>query len=139
MRTYKLFAIAFFLILSIPSFAQKTVTDSTYQAIKVKELQMRKQAIEKQIKQEDAKRDQTLTGVSAESQELINDKQDSICLDLRSQLVSVELELKELVPNKTVTTVIDQLNVLNQNNQNSNQSNSQKYIPKNRIKNNFIQ
>lgn len=129
MRHYKLFAIAFFLILSIPSFAQKTVTDSTYQAIKVKELQMRKQAIEKQIKQEDAKRDQILTGVSAESQELINDKQDSICLDLRSQLVSVELELKELVPNKAVTTIINQLNILNQNNQNSNQSNSQNNPP----------
>lgn len=129
MRPYKLFTIAFFLILSIPSFAQKTVTDSTYQAIKVKELQMRKQAIEKQIKQEDAKRDQILTGVSAESQEFINDKQDSICLDLRSQLVSVELELKELVPNKTVTTVINQLNILNQNNQNSNQSNSQNNPP----------
>lgn len=129
MRHYKLFAIAFFLILSIPSFAQKTVTDSTYQAIKVKELQMRKQAIEKQIKQEDAKRDQILTDVSAESQELINDKQDSICLDLRSQLVSVELELKELVPNKSVTTIINQLNILNQNNQNSNQSNSQNNPP----------
>lgn len=129
MRHYKLFAIAFFLILSIPSFAQTTVTDSTYQAIKVKELQMRKQAIEKQIKQEDAKRDQILTGVSAESQELINDKQDSICLDLRSQLVSVELELKELVPNKAVTTIINQLNILNQNNQNSNQSNSQNNPP----------
>lgn len=129
MRHYKLFAIAFFLILSIPSFAQKTVTDSTYQAIKVKELQMRKQAIEKQIKQEDAKRDQILTDVSAESQELINDKQDSICLDLRSQLVSVELELKELVPNKSVTTIINQLNILNQNNQNFNQSNSQNNPP----------
>lgn len=129
MRSCKLFAIACFLILSIPSFAQKTVTDSTYQAIKVKELQMRKKAIEKQIKQEDAKRNQTLTGVSAESQELINDKQDSICLDLRSQLVSVELELKELVSNKTVTTVINKLSILNQNNQNSNQSNSQKNSP----------
>ena len=73
--------------------------------------------LKKQIAIEDGKRNQVMNGVNFEIQEAMNDKQDSICLDLRSQLVAVELELKELVPDRTATAILGQLNLLNQNQQ----------------------
>ena len=51
----------------------------------------------------------------------MNDRQDSICLELRSQLVDLDLELKELVPDKTITKIVEQLNILNQRQEEDNQ------------------
>ena len=53
-------------------------------------------ALKKKIELEDRKRNQTIDGVSGISMEKINVRQDSICLDLRSQLVDVQLQIKEL-------------------------------------------
>ena len=45
---------------------------------------------------QDSKRNAVYNGVSPETQERMNDRQDSLCLDLRSQLVDVQLEIKEV-------------------------------------------
>lgn len=75
-----------------------TSNDSTVTAIKLKSLNTRRDNIKKQIEIEDAKRGKTYEGVSAETKERLNILQDSICLELRSELVSVELQIAELSP-----------------------------------------
>lgn len=77
-----------------------TRTDSTLIALRLNELKTRKADIQKQIETEDRKRNQTIEGVSAETMEQMNLAQDSICLELRSQLVEVELEIAEITPDK---------------------------------------
>ncbi len=91
---------------------QENQQDSTLIALKIKELNTRKDALAKQIKAEDAKRNRAVQGVSPETQERIDDKQDSICLALRSQLVAVNLELKELVPDRTTSSIVNYFNDL---------------------------
>lgn len=91
---------------------QETTQDSTIIALKIKELNTRKEALAKQIKAEDAKRNRAVQGVSPETQERIDDKQDSICLALRSQLVAVNLELKELIPDRTTSSIVNYFNDL---------------------------
>lgn len=91
---------------------QENQQDSTLIALKIKELNTRKEALAKQIKAEDAKRYRVVQGVSPETQERIDDKQDSICLALRSQLVAVNIELKELVPDRTTSSIVNYFNDL---------------------------
>lgn len=91
---------------------QENQQDSTLIALKIKELNTRKETLAKQIKAEDAKRYRAVQGVSPETQERIDDKQDSICLALRSQLVAVNLELKELVPDRTTSSIVNYFNDL---------------------------
>lgn len=88
--------------------------DSAMLALKIKDLNVRKASLQKQIETEDKKRNRVIEGVDPESMELINDRQDSICLALRSQLTDVQLELNELVPDKTVLQLIQQYNVLSE-------------------------
>lgn len=115
MKTYKIITFAFCLLIAFPALSQTVLDDTTVNAVKVKELSMRKSALEKQILVEDSKRNQNINGIAIETQEMLNDQQDSVCLALRSQLVSVELELKELVPDKTVEAIVNQYNKLHQN------------------------
>ena len=97
--------------------------DSITTALKVRELKIRKQSLQQRIAAEDKKRNQVTDGVTPETQELINDRQDSICLDLRSQLVAVELEMEEIKPtkmepqNSNMTPLLNQINALRQNQQ----------------------
>lgn len=91
---------------------QNARQDSTLIALKIKELNARKESLAKQIKAEDAKRNRAVHGVSPETQEILDDKQDSICLALRSQLVAVNLELKELVPDRTTSSIVNYFNDL---------------------------
>lgn len=107
--------IGILLISATAAFAQNTQDtqqDSTLIALKIKDLDTRKEALVKQIKAEDAKRNRAVQGVSPETQESIDDKQDSICLALRSQLVAVNLELKELVPDRTTSSIVNYFNDL---------------------------
>lgn len=80
------------------TFAQANIfhNDSIATAMKLKSLQSRKDKLEKEIKVEDGKRNSQITGVSPETLETMNNRQDSICLALRSELVDVILEIKEL-------------------------------------------
>lgn len=74
--------------------------DSTVTAIKIKNLNKRKAQLQKQIAAEDKKRNNVTEGATPETQERRRDRQDSICLQLRSDLVEVELELKEMGANR---------------------------------------
>lgn len=59
--------------------------------------------LEKEIAEQDAKRNRQIPGVAPETMEGINDRQDSICLALRSQLV--DLKLTEGAQGTVVTSV----------------------------------
>ena len=122
MKAYKILATGLFALMAFPALAQQTAMDSTVTAIKAKELAIRKTSLQKQIAVEDGKRNQRIDGLTPEAQEAMNDRQDSICLELRSQLVAIELELKELVPDKTITKIIERVNRLNQQQGESSQS-----------------
>ncbi len=119
MKTRYLVIAAMMMLLSMPAFAQEEnrTNDSIARFVKIKELKIKKDNLIKQIKMEDAKRDMSIDGVTFESQERLNDIQDSICLDLRSQLVSIELEIKELSPNYVTEAISKQLNKINANSQ----------------------
>lgn len=88
--------------------------DSAVNALKIANLKAQIADLNKQIKKEDAKRNKTILGVSAEQLDIMNERQDSICLDLRSQLTDKELELKEIVAVQTAASLAQQANTLQQ-------------------------
>lgn len=94
-----------------------TANNSAVNATKIKNLKQQKESLEKQISAEDKKRNKVIEGVAIETMEKRNEKQDSVCLELRSRLVDIELELKELgVDNENATSqIIQQYNTLIQN------------------------
>lgn len=100
--------------LSQPGTAQSTPkkttvekNDSVANVARLKTLQTKRDSLSTLIKQEDAKRNRQLNGVSEEVQEQMNDRQDSLCLDLRSQLVDVQLEIWERTKS-TLPTLLQQ-------------------------------
>lgn len=93
------------------AWAQQTV-DSVAVAIRVKTLESRRASLKAQIKEEDLKRKRVVEGITPEANERLNTVQDSICLELRSQLVSVELELDEVAPTSKQDVWIDLHNAL---------------------------
>ena len=105
---------------------QTSQNDSTVNAIKIKNLKNRKAALQKQIAVEDKKRNAVIEGVSPETLEKRNERQDSICLELRSELTVVELELKELGADNTTAQIAQQYNNLIHHNQ---QDSTQTAIP----------
>lgn len=100
--------ILFLAIISFALFASVTASaqdhtgkaDSLATAIRIKVLKDKQLQLKKQIVAEDRKRNQQIEGVSFASLGQMNERQDSICIDLRSRLVSVELELKEVTSSK---------------------------------------
>lgn len=70
--------------------------NDTINVAKLKALTVKEATLKKMIQEQDKKRNATYNGVSAETIEMLNDRQDSICLDLRSQLVGVQLQIGEL-------------------------------------------
>lgn len=90
----------------------KAQADSTVNVIRLKMLKKHQMELKKKIEMEDKKRNRTLEGVSTESLDQMNLVQDSICLELRSELISVELEIRELIPNAIPTRLIQQYNHL---------------------------
>lgn len=73
----------------------QTKADTIKVQIKIKELKQTELALKKSIEAEDKKRNRTIEGVSEVSMNEMNERQDSICLDLRSQLVDIQLQIKE--------------------------------------------
>ncbi|MCF0196640.1 MAG: hypothetical protein HUK03_05325 [Bacteroidaceae bacterium] len=69
-------------------------------------LKKQRAALEEKIKVEDKKRNRQVAGVTQESMEQINLTQDSICLELRSRLATVNLEIEELNPKKTAQDLL---------------------------------
>lgn len=107
------FALAF---LPAQASVQETTADndSAVNALKIANLKGQIADLNKQIKKEDAKRNKTILGVSAEQLDIMNERQDSICLDLRSQLTDKELELKEIVAVQTAASLAQQASTLQQ-------------------------
>ena len=73
--------------------------------LKLKTLFNKETVLKNKIKEEDSKRNAVYNEVSPETQEMLNDRQDSICLDLRSQLVDVQMEILELKRTNLIHTV----------------------------------
>ena len=121
MKYQLLYAISVGMILfSIECNAQQLQTaqnDSTVNAIKINNLKNQKTALQKRIAVEDKKRNAVIECVSPETLEKRNESQDSICLELRSELTSIELELNELGADGTTAQIAQQYNNLIHNNQ----------------------
>ena len=84
--------------------------DSIAKAVRLKSLQGRRNELQREIKIQDTKRNKQMIGVSPKAQEEINDRQDSICLALRSELADVILEIKEISPVTVPNQLINQYN-----------------------------
>lgn len=111
------------MVLSLPAAVgcraqEKEKNDSTVAVLRLKALRDRRENLQREIKVQDAKRNKQIAGVSPETMEEMNDKQDSVCLALRSELVDVTLEIKEISSAVTFPQVVSQYNnmVRQQNN-----------------------
>lgn len=90
--------------------AQTTPTrnDSIATTLRLKGLRDKREKLQNEIKVQDANRNKQMAGVTPETLEEMNDRQDSICLALRSELVDVMLEIKELSPEVTSPALLQQ-------------------------------
>ena len=127
-----LYVIVFITALSCnDAFALSPATrkDSIATTLRLNGLQTKSDKLQNEIKAADAKRNKQITGVSPGTLEAMNERQDSICLALRSELVDVILEIKELSPGVTSPVLLQQYNNLvgkpEQSNSNSNTTTSQ--------------
>lgn len=118
----KVMTFGLFFLLSLTAFAQTDnnmpENDTTADMMRIQKLNAQKDSLLNQIKIEDAKRNMIIDSLSFEQMEIINDRQDSICLDLRSKLTYINLELKELEKHKISSVISDKMNHINQNNKN---------------------
>ena len=89
----------------IATSAPTAVNDTITMNLKLKTLFNKETVLKNKIKEEDSKRNAVYNEVSPETQEMLNDRQDSICLDLRSQLVDVQMEILELKRTNLIHTV----------------------------------
>lgn len=119
MMIKKIMTFGLFFLLSLAVFAQTDnntpENDTIINMMRIQELNAQKDSLLNQIKIEDAKRNMIIDSLSFEQMEIINDRQDSICLDLRSKLTYINLELKELEEYKTSSIISDKMNQINQN------------------------
>ena len=92
----KILFILFCSVIGLANVSAQTKADTVKVQIKIKELKQIEATLKKHIETEDKKRNRNIEGVSETSMEEINQRQDSICLELRSQLVDVQLQVKEL-------------------------------------------
>lgn len=124
MRTGKVIIFVCLLLLSVTAFSQNDnaviVNDTLTNDMRIEELKTQKNILMDQIKIEDAKRNMFADSLSFEQMEMINNRQDSICLDLRSKLTYINLELRELEMDNATSIILDKMNLINQNNQNKN-------------------
>lgn len=72
--------------------------DTLANDLKIQLLLNKKKHLEQKIAAADKNRNIHKNNMSYETIELLNDRQDSICLTLRSKLVDVNLEIKEIIP-----------------------------------------
>lgn len=96
------------------AFAQSTHVrnDSIAANLKLNGLRSKRDKLQKEIKIQDAKRNIRTNGVAPETLEEMNDRQDSVCLALRSELVDVILEIKENSVDIPSSVLIQQYNCL---------------------------
>ena len=92
----KILFILFCSVIGLANVSAQTKADTVKVQIKIKELKQAEATLKKRIETEDKKRNRNIEGVSETSMDEMNQRQDSVCLDLRSQLVDVQLQVKEL-------------------------------------------
>lgn len=92
----KILFILFCSVIGLANASAQTKADTVKVQIKIKELKQAEATLKKRIETEDKKRNRNIEGVSETSMDEMNQRQDSVCLDLRSQLVDVQLQVKEL-------------------------------------------
>ena len=92
----KILFILFCSVIGLANASAQTKADTVKVQIKIKELKQAEATLKKRIETEDKKRNRNIEGVSETSMDEMNQRQDSICLELRSQLVDVQLQVKEL-------------------------------------------
>ena len=92
----KILFILFCSVIGLANVSAQTKADTVKVQIKIKELKQAEATLKKRIETEDNKRNRNIEGVSETSMDEMNLRQDSVCLDLRSQLVDVRLQVKEL-------------------------------------------
>lgn len=83
--------------------------DSAAMTIKLHALEERKAELMRKVAAEDARRNAQIPGASTHSLEAMNNRQDSLCLALRSQLVDVNLEIGELRPSEVSSSTLQQV------------------------------
>lgn len=112
MNRNRIFAVVFAMLLAAPIVAQsdKQGDSDLRSVVKIKELNQRKAELQRELTVAESKRNMDRNGVAYDTQERLNIRQDSICLELRSELVEIELELKEQIPSKTINTIVEALN-----------------------------
>ena len=102
----KILFILFCSVIGLANASAQTKADTVKVQIKIKELKQTEATLKKRIGTEDKKRNRNIEGVSETSMDVINQRQDSVCLELRSQLVDVQLQVKELeLSIKPITTL----------------------------------
>ena len=92
----KILFILFCSVIGLANVSAQTKADTVKVQIKIKELKQAEATLKKRIETEDKKRNRNIEGVSETSMDEMNQRQDSVCLDLRSKLVDVQLQVKEL-------------------------------------------
>lgn len=90
--------------------SNKISSDSISVALHLNTLKSQKESLQKEIKKQDSKRNKQMAGVSTKTLEDMNNKQDSICLELRSALTDVNLEIKELTSITVTPQLMNQIN-----------------------------
>lgn len=75
---------------------QYSANDSLQLVARYKMLNIMESTLKKRIQEEDAKRKNSYNGMTEGRAEEWNNRQDSICLIFRSQLVDVQLEMAEI-------------------------------------------
>lgn len=80
-------------------------SDESAIAIKLKQLKDRMISLQKELDEEMPKRDIRVNGATPQALEEMNDRQDSVCLALKSRLVVVQLEIEELKKKNLIQTI----------------------------------
>lgn len=65
-------------------------------AMQIKLLSIKKDKLKSKLLEEEALRNRIAEGVAPEAMEEANERQDSICLALRSEIVDIDLQIEEL-------------------------------------------
>lgn len=97
LRTIRVFLLALILaIFATTLFARDNKATDIIKALKINELKIKRDNLKDQIANEDKKRNAFDLDIKPERQEDLNKQQDSVCLELRSKLTAIELEINEL-------------------------------------------
>lgn len=99
MKRYIIILTALMLTVAASSFAarqddrqQPQISD----AMQIKILSIKKDKLQTKLLEEESLRNRIMPGVAPEAMEEANERQDSICLALRSEIVDIDLQIEEL-------------------------------------------